>query len=165
MFNKRLFPPFFIVPVLFVAVTPTIFILILRFTPSFQVNVDQLRQLVPSIEFNDGFQMNIIRFLINSVLPIFFIFIPVRTSSIMSASSFVGEKEKRILEILLYSPLTLKEIFLSKIVISLIISMFICLLSFLLMLLVFQMDLMFLMNENVSLDLFTWLITLHRNYS
>ena len=33
------------------------------------------------------------------------------TASIMAASSFVGEKEKRTLETLLYSPLTVGQIF------------------------------------------------------
>lgn len=37
--------------------------------------------------------------------------IPVMASSVMAASSFVGEKEKHTLETLLYSPLSLKQLF------------------------------------------------------
>ena len=44
-------------------------------------------------------------------------------SSVMSAASFVGEKEKRTLETLLYCPLSLKQIFRSKVTASFLISM------------------------------------------
>ena len=48
-------------------------------------------------------------------MPPFFLFVPIMASSVMAASSFVGEKEKHTLETLLYSPLSLRQLFQSKV--------------------------------------------------
>ncbi len=46
------------------------------------------------------------------ILPVFFMIIPVMAASIMSASAFVGEKEKHTLETLLYCRLSVKQAYL-----------------------------------------------------
>ncbi|HIW21560.1 MAG TPA: ABC transporter permease subunit [Candidatus Dorea intestinavium] len=51
-------------------------------------------------------------------------------ASIMAAGSFVGEKEKRTLETLLYSPLSITKIFQAKVLASFLLSMFISFISF-----------------------------------
>ena len=48
-------------------------------------------------------------------MPLFFLIVPIMASSVMAASSFVGEKEKHTLETLLYSPLSLRQLFQSKV--------------------------------------------------
>lgn len=62
-------------------------------------------------------------------IPLFLI-IPVMVSSIISANSFVGEKEKKTLETLLFSPATETELFASKILAAFIPTVLISLLSF-----------------------------------
>lgn len=54
----------------------------------------------------------------------------VRASSVMAASSFVGEKEKHTLETLLYSPLSLKQLFQSKILAGFLVGMMVSYISF-----------------------------------
>lgn len=48
------------------------------------------------------------------LVPPLFLFIPLITASILAAASFAGEREGRTLETLLYTPLTLRELFLAK---------------------------------------------------
>jgi ABC-type Na+ efflux pump permease subunit len=61
----------------------------------------------------------------------FFLIIPVMVSSITSASSFVGEKERRTIEGLLYTPVTDRELVLAKILVSVVPSVVLAWVSFL----------------------------------
>lgn len=80
-------------------------------------------------------------------------------SSIMAASSFVGEKEKHTLETLLYSPLTLHQIFRSKVLASFLLSMLVSLFSFLVMTIVVEAEILFLFGSFL-LPKINWLILL-----
>jgi ABC-type Na+ efflux pump permease subunit len=53
---------------------------------------------------------------LNYVFPVFFLLIPIMTSSIIGASSFVGEKEHKTMESLLYTPISIRELFFAKVV-------------------------------------------------
>ena len=77
----------------------------------------------------------------------------------MAASSFVGEKEKHTLETLLYCPMSVKQIFRSKVAASFILSMTVSLISFLAMILVLEFETFFLMG-NLLLPSVNWLIIL-----
>lgn len=59
-----------------------------------------------------------------------FLLIPVMTSSIIAASSFAGEKERKTIEGLLYTPISDKELVLGKILVSLIPAVLITWVSF-----------------------------------
>lgn len=61
-------------------------------------------------------------------------------STIMSAASFVGEKEKQTLETLLYCPLSLKQLFQAKTAASFLLSMSVSGISFLVMLIVLETE-------------------------
>lgn len=61
-----------------------------------------------------------------------FLIIPIMVSSVISANSFVGEKEKKTLETLLFSPAKELELFVAKILAAFIPTMCISLLSFIL---------------------------------
>ena len=67
--------------------------------------------------------------LLNFILPVFFLIIPIMTASVMAASAFVGEKEKRTLETLLYCPLSVGQIFRAKVMASFLLSMLVSLIS------------------------------------
>ena len=78
-------------------------------------------------------------------------------SSVMAASSFVGEKEKHTLETLLYSPLSLRQLFQSKILAGFSVGMMVSYFSFAAMLLVVEMEVYFLTGNLITPGI-SWLI-------
>jgi ABC-type Na+ efflux pump permease subunit len=83
--------------------------------------------------------------------------IPVLAATVMAASSFVGEKEKRTLETLLYCPLSLRQIFNAKILASFLLSQFVSLASFAVMMLVVQTEIWFITGSLILPGL-NWLV-------
>lgn len=160
IFNKRLFPVLLIVPFMFTVVIPTVILLLIIFMPETSDDFNQIIAIIPGFSTGDDLRRSIITFFINSIIPLFFIIIPVMAASVMAASSFVGEKEKKTLETLLYSPISLSKIFTAKIYASLFLSLFVCFLSFVVMILVLQLELMILKGINLSLNIATWFIIL-----
>jgi ABC-2 type transport system permease protein len=69
---------------------------------------------------------------INYLLPSLFLLVPIITASTVAANSFVGEKERRTLESLLFSPVSIKALFVSKVLASFIPSFLVSLISFIL---------------------------------
>lgn len=75
----------------------------------------------------------IIDFIIYNILPIFFMLIPTMISTIVSANSFVGEREKGTLETLFLSPLRVRDIFIAKVKVSILFSMILNIIFFVIM--------------------------------
>jgi ABC-type Na+ efflux pump permease subunit len=50
------------------------------------------------------------------MFPNLFLLIPIMASSIIAASSFVGEKERKTMESLLYTPMSIKQLFTAKVI-------------------------------------------------
>src|SRR4051812_5961990 len=69
---------------------------------------------------------------INYLMPSLFLLVPIITASTVAANSFVGEKERRTLESLLFSPVSIKTLFVSKVVASFIPSFLVSIVSFIL---------------------------------
>ena len=90
-------------------------------------------------------------------MPAFFLMIPIMASSVMAASSFVGEKEKHTLETLLYSPLSLNQLFQSKILAGFSVGMMVSYISFAAMMLVLEMEMLFLTGNGIMPDM-NWLV-------
>lgn len=103
--------------------------------------------------------LDLLGLMLNYILPVFFLIIPLMSASIMSASSFVGEKEKQTLETLLYCPLSVKQIFCAKVMASFLLSMTVSLLSFLVMLLVLEAETVFFLGKFLVPGI-NWLIIL-----
>ena len=82
--------------------------------------------------------------------------IPIMASSVMAASSFVGEKEKHTLETLLYSPLSLKQMFQAKILAGFSVGMMVSYISFAAMMLVLELE-VFLLTGEAILPSSSWL--------
>ena len=116
--NRRMFLTLLIVPLVLTVIVPTVFLLILHFVPEETADFQKLLELMPIESQPREMPKTLINLLLNYFLPIFFLIIPVMAASVMAASSFVGEKEKRTLETLLYGPLSLKEIFYAKVMAS-----------------------------------------------
>lgn len=136
--NKRMFATLLIVPIVLTIFLPSVFILTFYFVPEEGKELLQLLETLPLPLQGGSSLRNMILLMLNFILPGFFLMIPIMASSVMSAASFVGEKEKRTLETLLYCPLSLKQIFRSKVTASFLISMVVSGVSFTAMLVVVE---------------------------
>ncbi|MDR2834011.1 MAG: ABC transporter permease subunit [Streptococcaceae bacterium] len=107
----------------------------------------------------DNIQEFLINQLMNSAIPLFFLMTPIMIASTGAASSFVGEKEKRTLETLLYSPLSVEKIFQAKVLSSFLLSMAFTICSFVLMVPIIQLASRLTMGTFITFNL-NWLVTL-----
>lgn len=132
--NKQAVAPLVIVPLLFVVVIPTAVILL-----------GNNAALTSSITGLQGFLDNLPEGILPAGLTVeqtvvyavivyfmapFFLIIPVMVASITASSSFVGEKERRTIEGLLYTPLTDRELVLGNTLVSVIPSVLLAWVSF-----------------------------------
>ena len=147
------------VPLALTIVLPSIIVFVTVLVPEsasdFQKLLDMLP--VPAVEHNQ--QQMILGLVLNKIMPAFFLMIPVMASSVMAVSSFVGEKEKHTLETLLYSPLSLKQLFQSKILAGFSVGMMVSYISFAAMMLVLEIEMLFLTGNALMPDI-SWLIIL-----
>lgn len=143
--NRRLFSEIFIVPVALMVVMPSIFVFAAHFATD-DPDIIRILEILPQGLSLDSAELTIAGFILNYILPVFFLMIPIMTASVMAASSFVGEKEKHTLETLLYCPLSVRQIFQAKVFASFLFSMMVSLISFAVMLAVLELEVFFLMG-------------------
>ena len=163
--NKRMLSVLLIVPLVMTVIVPSIFILVMLFSP---MDSSDMRQMLGMLGpgYLDGYSLDSVDFrsvlinvVINYIMPLFFLLIPVMASSVMAASAFVGEKEKSTLETLLYCPLPLNKIFSAKILASFILSMAVSFLSFIIMMIVIEMEVLIVTGTMVMPDI-KWLVVM-----
>ena len=157
--NKSLMTGLIILPIIFSVFLPALFVLMLHFAPEQLDDIETILDMLPAGMISDDLSHTFLIFLLDYVLPIFFILIPILVSTITAASSFAGEKEKRTLETLLYSPLSLSQIYQSKVWASFLLSMALTFASFIVMLIVVEVCLL-LTSGSMILPGISWLITL-----
>lgn len=157
--NRNLFIAIITVPLVMAVFVPSLFILMAHFMPQDLNDFDVLLQLLPIDKHYESVNLTIISLLLNNIMPVFFVMIPIMASSIMAASAFVGEKEKRTLETLLYCPLTLKEIFQAKVMAAVLLSGIVTLAAFIVMVVVTQVEI-FLTMGRFLLPGPSWLVVL-----
>ena len=157
--NKRMMTALIVVPLVMAIFLPAIFILTTVFIPEDSPDMMEMMALLGPVTVAEGSDMRhiLINMILNYVIPLFFLLIPIMASSVMASSSFVGEKEKKTLETLLYSPLSLREIFNAKILASFLLSMAVSLLSFAIMLIIFE-TLLLILFKTMILPNINWLI-------
>ncbi len=148
-----------VVPLVLTVFIPSVFIILLHFIPNELSEFETMLSMLSIDVTQDNMNIAIISLLINNIMPMFFIIIPIMVSSIMAASSFVGEKEKRTLETLLYCPLSLKQIFQAKIMSSFIMSTLVSIISFVIMIIVTQIEIFFTTGM-LLLPSYVWLVVL-----
>lgn len=136
--SKPLLITLIIIPIIFCLFLPSIFIGgILLFDAENIIGSDIDKMLgtflteipTPNVEL-DTFNKQLIYVFVNYLLASFFLLVPIITASVTAANSFVGEKERKTLESLLFAPISLKELFVAKILASFLPSYFISLVSF-----------------------------------
>lgn len=158
--NKRMFTALLVVPIVLTIFLPTVYILILHFAPEEELgDMTKLLELLPLSVQNGDSTQNLIGLMLNFILPVFFLMIPIMASSVMSATSFVGEREKRTLETLLYCPLSLKQIFRAKVAASFLLSMLVSGISFAAMLIVLETE-TYIITGSLLLPDIKWLLVL-----
>jgi len=112
-----------IVSLIFSVVLPTIFIVVMHRNPEGMDDFDFLFALFADTLDQAEINFAVLSMMLNNFVPVFFLMIPIIATTTMATSSFIGEKEKRTLETLLYSPLSLSQIFSSKVLASFFLSM------------------------------------------
>ena len=157
--NKRLFSVLLIVPLMFTVVIPSIFILTIYFAPEEAGDLHSLLRIAPALSYVDSMSRALTALIFNYIIPVFFMLIPIMAASVMAASSFVGEKEKRTLETLLYCPLSMKQIFQAKVWASFLMSMTVSFISFFIMLIVVETEIV-LMYGNLLIPGINWLVAM-----
>ncbi len=156
--NKRVLTALLLVPIVLTIVLPSVFVIGTLTAPEMIADFQVLLDMLPgTVEGNE--QQLVLLLLLNKIMPVFFLMIPIMSSSVMAASSFVGEKEKRTLETLLYSPLSLKQLFQAKILAGLFVGMAVSCISFAVMLLVVEAEVIFLTGGGILPDA-SWLVVM-----
>ena len=155
--NKQIFAVLLIVPLVLTIVLPSIFVLVLTQAPDAASDFQKLLDMLPVADEEYSQQQRILGLILNNIMPPFFLIVPIMASSVMAASSFVGEKEKHTLETLLYSPQSLRQLFQSKILAGLSVGIMVSYISFAAMLLVVEMEVFFL-TGNLIIPSISWLI-------
>jgi ABC-2 type transport system permease protein len=139
--NKAAWMPMVIVPLIFVLVLPLVAIVLPQYFPNVadsMVNDPDLQMMMnhaPAVILNLVHGLGPLQTMVVLVLgylfaPFFLIF-PLAFSSVVAAESFAGERERKTMEALLYTPATEIELFMGKVLTALIPSLGISWLSFL----------------------------------
>ncbi len=121
--NKGVMLPILIVPLILFVVLPWVVVLVpsLVNVAGFSANdVDRIQGLInrmPALQQElAGYENNQIFtvFILVYMLAPMFLIIPLMVSSVIAADSFAGEKERKTMEALLYTPTTDRELFVAK---------------------------------------------------
>jgi len=158
--NREIFYVLIIVPLIMTVVLPVIFILVILLSPADSADMMKMLRLLESAGINpapEDTARTLIVLILNYIMPLFFMFIPILASTVMAASSFTGERDRKTLETLLYCPLSLKEIFYAKISASFLLGMAVSVFSFLVMLIVTE-TLLIIMKGTAVLPGINWII-------
>ncbi len=122
--NKAAWVPAIALPLMFAVLMPILFTLVPQYIPVEDIqrelgDVETLLQnLPPSIQvIFDGLELEqmFVLYMTAFLLAPLFLIMPLMFSSVVGADSFVGERERKTLEALLYSPATDMELFLGKV--------------------------------------------------
>ena len=155
--NKQVLMVMLMVPLALTIVLPSVLVLDTVMAPDTASDFQKMLSMVSFLSEEPDQQQMILWLMLNKIMPAFFLLIPIMASSVMAASSFVGEKEKHTLETLLYSPLSLKQLFQSKILAGFSVGMMVSYISFAAMMLVLEMEMLFLNGSMVMPDI-SWLL-------
>ena len=127
--NKAAWGPALALPLIFAVAMPILFSVVPRFIPADEVqrqlgDVEMLmKNLPPNIRaIFDGLELEqmFVIYMTSFLLAPLFLVMPLMFSTVVGADSFVGERERKTMEALLYSPATDVELFLGKVLASVI---------------------------------------------
>lgn len=122
--NKVAWGPAFVVPLIFAVLMPIIFIIVPQMIPVEDVQRELgdmdtlLRKLPPTMGalFNGlKLEQMFVLYMAAFMFAPLFLIMPLMFSTVVGADSFVGERERKTMEALLYTPTTDLELFLGKV--------------------------------------------------
>jgi ABC-type Na+ efflux pump permease subunit len=99
----------------------------------------------------------VVKVMIKLMFPSFFLIIPIMCSGVIGASSFVGEKEHKTMESLLYTPISMEQLLRAKVLGVFVPSYIITLISFIAMGIIFSAGGLIYFGKLIFPDI-TWLI-------
>jgi ABC-2 type transport system permease protein len=137
--SKTLLVTMIVIPILFSVLFPALLMGSALFFDLEKIAGEDGRKMVSAfIESSMGsvvsaysLEQQMIYIFINYMLPTLFLLVPIITAMTVAANSFVGEKERRTLESLLFAPVSIRKLFLSKIAASFIPPFLVSIISFL----------------------------------
>lgn len=137
--NHQIWTGMLILPLILCLILPGSLIVALKYFPVVSIEfTDMVTKAVgqlPKGRLKDEFQNlptinhQIIYLVVNYMLGSLFLMIPCLNSMMIAVNSFVGEKERRTLETLLFAPITIRELFIGKVLSAFIPSMAISIIS------------------------------------
>jgi len=116
--SRQVIMPMAIVTLVLTVVIPLVMIISVNYIGA---NSDMIRELGPLLkklpsEYMKYNQAQLaIKAGVDFMFPVYFLIIPIMCSSLIGASSFVGEKEHKTLETLLYTPISMEQLLRAKI--------------------------------------------------
>lgn len=103
-------------PAILMVVMPVMFLLVAYFAPMEQMNgMDEILALLPEKAQSLNERQMMFYTMTTMMAPMFFLMIPLMSSTVTASSSFVGEKERGTIETLLLTPMTVRQIFRAKV--------------------------------------------------
>jgi len=124
--NKAIVLPMILVPLILLVLMPLVFVLLPQLVPAEELNVDDLQGLLqvlpPTIraEFEGMTAEQVwVTLSTNYTFAPMFLVVPLMVSVIVASDSFVGERERKTLEALLYTPISDLELFVAKVLTAL----------------------------------------------
>lgn len=131
--SKQIILPMAIVPIALTVIIPLGIIIGVSFMGKDSGIIKQMGHLIknlPSVYKGYNPMQLVIKIIMNYMFPSYFLIVPIMCSGILGASSFVGEKEHKTIETLLYTPISMEQLLKSKILGVFIPSCIITLISF-----------------------------------
>lgn len=116
--SKRVIMPMTIVPIIMVVVIPIAMLIGAKYIgndPSMLTKMGPLIKKLPYEYTTYTPAQLLIKIAVNFMFPSYFLIIPIMCSGVIGASSFVGEKEHKTLESLLYTPVSMEQLLRAKI--------------------------------------------------
>ncbi|ENK1242170.1 ABC transporter permease subunit [Clostridium botulinum] len=131
--SRRVIIPMTIVPIVLIVIIPLAILIGANYVGNDSNMFTQIAPLIKKLpsEYKAYTPAQLlIKVTINFMFPSYFLIIPIMCSGVIGASSFVGEKEHKTLESLLYTPISMEQLLRSKILGVFIPSYIITLISF-----------------------------------
>ncbi len=133
--NKMVLLPMIVVPIVLCAFVPGILLVVaLSLDVALISGVEFFEKILPLYSIPEGLDEvadKVIFVFLNYTFVPFFMLIPIMVASVISANSIVGEKERKTLETLLYTPITNREFLLGKLLSSFLPAVAVTFISFL----------------------------------
>jgi ABC-type Na+ efflux pump permease subunit len=135
------FSNYMLLPLIMAVLLPAVLVVLLSF--DLEAILADLAEIPIFAELIGADYHALIDLILNTMIAPFFLMIPIITVLTIATSTFAGEKERKTLETLLYSPMSLREIVEAKIMGSFLLSMIVTLTSFIAMVIVIGLLLWF----------------------